>query len=375
MPTSKKDVAIIGGGVAGLAAAYQLAELGVDFVLLEASNWLGGQIQTVEANGFVVERGAEGIAFQDTAIKKLIDRLALTDRLVSQQPLRSFRVSGTEMTPLEPGEAAELLDLRVEPTVARLGLTSFATGMAELPRALAGRLPDDSLLLDSRAVSVTRGRGIYRIEFGSGRAQLARSVIIATPAEETASLVAPLHEPTSHVFANLQPFSSVNVSLTYKRNDVRHPLGCAGLIMAGRARQGAQIRACTVVSEKFPQHAPSDWVLLRTFFRPRGDIPLDRPDGEWVDAAVAELRPLLGLAGGPQQSWVSRWPRALYRHSTAQLENIEDVRRQLANREPIELAGAASDGDGVERAILSGQRAVHRLLSGLPSVAASKSAT
>ncbi len=375
MPASKRDVAIVGGGIAGLSAAYDMARRGVDFALLEASNWLGGQIRTEQAAGFVVEFGAEGIALQETPVKRLIDSLSLTDRTVSQQPLRSFRVSGSDVTPLEPAEAAKLLDLRIEPSVAGKGLMTFKAGMAELVRALAGYLPDDSLVLGARVASITRGRGLYRIEYGSGRAQLARSVLLAVPADETARLLAPLHAPTARVFQNLQPFSSVSVSLAYQRKDVAHPLGCGGFIMAGRARKGSQVRACTVVSERFPEHAPQGWVLLRVFFRPRGDTPIDRPDSTWVEVALSELTSLLGLNGRPQHIWVSRWPSELNRQSDAQLEGIREVRSQLTTREPIELAGAASEGDGIERAILSGHRAVESLLSGLPSVAAGKRAT
>ena len=45
------QVAIIGGGLAGLHAARLLHQAGVDFLLLEARDRLGGRILTVDAGG------------------------------------------------------------------------------------------------------------------------------------------------------------------------------------------------------------------------------------------------------------------------------------------------------------------------------------
>ena len=45
-------IAIVGGGIAGLATAYQLARDGVEFTLFEASERLGGIVETVHRDGF-----------------------------------------------------------------------------------------------------------------------------------------------------------------------------------------------------------------------------------------------------------------------------------------------------------------------------------
>ncbi|CAF4392934.1 unnamed protein product [Rotaria magnacalcarata] len=42
-------VVIVGGGVAGLSAAKELADNRIDFVLLEAQDYLGGRVRTIEA--------------------------------------------------------------------------------------------------------------------------------------------------------------------------------------------------------------------------------------------------------------------------------------------------------------------------------------
>ncbi|MEM1123990.1 MAG: FAD/NAD(P)-binding protein, partial [Bacteroidota bacterium] len=48
---------IIGGGLAGLTAARQLQKRGVDFLLLEASDRIGGRIKTDVVSGFRLDHG------------------------------------------------------------------------------------------------------------------------------------------------------------------------------------------------------------------------------------------------------------------------------------------------------------------------------
>ena len=54
-----KSAIVIGGGIAGLAAARELARAGVAVTLLEAKERCGGRIHTLRQNDFPVELGAE----------------------------------------------------------------------------------------------------------------------------------------------------------------------------------------------------------------------------------------------------------------------------------------------------------------------------
>ena len=54
---TEADVVIVGGGLAGLCAAKKLAESGVDFLLLEASDAVGGRLRTDVVEGFLLDRG------------------------------------------------------------------------------------------------------------------------------------------------------------------------------------------------------------------------------------------------------------------------------------------------------------------------------
>ena len=54
---AEADVVIVGGGLAGLCAARTLADAGVDFLLLESSDAVGGRLQTDVVDGFLLDRG------------------------------------------------------------------------------------------------------------------------------------------------------------------------------------------------------------------------------------------------------------------------------------------------------------------------------
>ncbi len=56
-----RDVVVIGGGVAGLVAARDLAATGRDVLLLEGSSVLGGKLRSAEVAGLTVDVGAEAM--------------------------------------------------------------------------------------------------------------------------------------------------------------------------------------------------------------------------------------------------------------------------------------------------------------------------
>ena len=76
---------IIGGGISGLAAAYSLQKLegnDADYILLEASNHLGGKIVTYSGDGFLIEGGPDSFLTQKRAAVDLCRELGLGDQLI-----------------------------------------------------------------------------------------------------------------------------------------------------------------------------------------------------------------------------------------------------------------------------------------------------
>src|SRR5258705_5893056 len=77
------DVAVAGGGIAGLAAAFELQRLGVSVRVLEASDRVGGVIRTDRFDGWVVDGGPDSMLVQKPAAVGLCRELGLGDRLIS----------------------------------------------------------------------------------------------------------------------------------------------------------------------------------------------------------------------------------------------------------------------------------------------------
>jgi protoporphyrinogen/coproporphyrinogen III oxidase len=65
-----KPIVVIGGGISGLAAAWELQQQGLEYVLLENSERLGGKLYTERVDGFVIEGGADSyVAFKPAAFQ------------------------------------------------------------------------------------------------------------------------------------------------------------------------------------------------------------------------------------------------------------------------------------------------------------------
>jgi len=86
-----RRIIVIGGGIAGLAAAHRIVELndekslGIDVLLLEASLRLGGAIATERVSDFLVEAGPDSFITEKPWALRLCERIGLTSRLVSTQ--------------------------------------------------------------------------------------------------------------------------------------------------------------------------------------------------------------------------------------------------------------------------------------------------
>jgi oxygen-dependent protoporphyrinogen oxidase len=79
-PTNK--TVIVGGGIAGLAAAYSLHESGADEItLIECSPHWGGKITSAQQDGFLIEGGPDSFLTQKTAAVDLCIKLGLKNQL------------------------------------------------------------------------------------------------------------------------------------------------------------------------------------------------------------------------------------------------------------------------------------------------------
>ena len=125
-------VAVIGGGIAGLAAAYELekargAGADVEYTLFESRERLGGSLASETVNGVVLERGPDSFLSEKPAGAELCRELGLTDQLTPSNDAnrKTYIVVKNRLVPLPDG-LMFLIPTKLVPT-ALSGLFSPAT--------------------------------------------------------------------------------------------------------------------------------------------------------------------------------------------------------------------------------------------------------
>ena len=82
MKDTQIRAAVVGGGIAGMVAAWELVRAGVQVELYEAADRLGGAIGTHQLAGVEFDAGAEAFATRSRAVPDLIQELELQDQVV-----------------------------------------------------------------------------------------------------------------------------------------------------------------------------------------------------------------------------------------------------------------------------------------------------
>ena len=77
-----KPVAIIGGGITGLTAAFKLTQVGIPVTLFESTDRVGGVIQTIRDGDYLAECGPNTILETSPLIGELISDLGLGERRI-----------------------------------------------------------------------------------------------------------------------------------------------------------------------------------------------------------------------------------------------------------------------------------------------------
>jgi oxygen-dependent protoporphyrinogen oxidase len=98
------DIVIVGGGIAGLSAAFELHKRGIPFRLLERADRFGGVILTEQIDGFTIDAGPDSLLVQKPAAIALCRELGLGDRLMfTKTPRQAFVRRAGMLHPLPEG--------------------------------------------------------------------------------------------------------------------------------------------------------------------------------------------------------------------------------------------------------------------------------
>jgi oxygen-dependent protoporphyrinogen oxidase len=161
-------VAIVGGGISGLAAAYELQQQGIPFVLHERSRSFGGHIRTDRVDGYTIDAGPDALLTQKPAALALCRAIGLESRLLTQASRPTFVVRGGRLREL-PEASVFGLPTRWMP---------FVRSGAFSPLAKA-RMAADLVLPASRSAADESIASFVRRRFGDGAVDFLAEPLLA----------------------------------------------------------------------------------------------------------------------------------------------------------------------------------------------------
>ncbi|PZG02390.1 NAD(P)/FAD-dependent oxidoreductase [Micromonospora deserti] len=407
---AETDVVIVGGGLAGLAAARRLHRAGVPWRLLEATGRLGGRVATDAVDGFLLDRGFQVL---NTAYPRLgtlldVDRLRLgwfTSGVLVRKGDRLARL----VNPVrEPAGAPGAALAGVGSLVDRLRLATLAAGCATLPvgrllaapettteaalrRAglsaaiieelirpfLSGVLADRELETSSHVLAMVL-RSFARGRIGlptEGMAALPRAIAdplpadlidLDTPVAEVApgrvrtqagdircrAVVVAVDPPAAATLLPTLPAVRSHAYTTYYHSAEEAPLDEPILLVDGDRRE--IVANTVVVSRAAPTYAPAGWHLVATS--------------------------VVGPAAPPEPT-IRRELARLYGRSTADWTHLTTVsipdalpaapppqgrlRKPVAVGDGLFVAGDHRDSPSIQGALASGWRAAGAVLAEL----------
>ncbi|MUK90101.1 protoporphyrinogen oxidase [Ornithinibacillus sp. L9] len=104
-----KTIVIVGGGITGLSAAYYLQKeikansLPYEVKLVEASERLGGKIQTYQKDGFTIERGPDSFLARKKPAVKLAEEVGLGEQLIRNGTGQSYILVNNQLHKMPSG--------------------------------------------------------------------------------------------------------------------------------------------------------------------------------------------------------------------------------------------------------------------------------
>jgi len=353
-----RRVAIVGGGISGLVAAFRSVNAGDRVTLFEAAKRFGGPLESERSAGFLVEHGAEGFVSTSSAVRKLARDLDLTSEIIEQQVTSSYSFEGNGLVRLEPGVASARLGLAAR-SGAGAGVATFRLGMGQLVDALVDELRERAELRPAAAVRRIRSAGnAWQLEPSSGCTEAFDAVILACDGRAASQLLGDaIGEPAKQLSLSRR-VPSITVSLAYARAAIEHPLDGTGFVVA----PGVELEhciACTFASAKFAGRASAEYALVRLFFRPSAEELLFS-EGRLAELAARVCARVLQPSSAPVRAWASVWPDGFAVVDAEQQARVRALEAALEGRSLL-VAGAAFHGAGIDAAVCSGERAAAKL--------------
>jgi phytoene dehydrogenase-like protein len=416
------DVVIVGGGLAGLAAARRLDRAGVNWLLVEAADRIGGRVATDVVDGWRLDRGFQVLNTAYPRVPALVDLDALDMRYFTSGVLvrRGPGLHRLENPLREPRSAPRTLTSGVGSLADRLKFAALATRYATFPPArlldapemttqealrgaglshrmieevlrpfLSGVFADRSLDTSSHVLamvlrSFARGRiGVPasgmaalpaavagplpypQLLVGARTLSVSPGLVVTDGGELRCRAVIVATDPgTAATLLPRLPVPDMRGLTTYYFGADQAPIDEPTLLLDGDRRE---IVANTVVmSNAAPEYAPAGKSLIAA-----SSVGVSAPSGASEAVIRVELARMYGV---PTDEWellsVVTLPHALPAANVPQAR----LRKPVALGDGLFVAGDHRDSPSIQGALASGWRTAGEVLSSLGATVSSPAA-
>ena len=235
-------------------------------------------------------------------------------------------------------------------------------GLAALPEALVKSLQKSGveMYLNSAVERINQFGDGFIVEMENCAPMEVDGVVLATPANVSAKLVAAHFPELASRLSEIPLASTATVSLAYPVADLPRELNGYGYVIPRREQRTAL--ACTWTSSKFEHRAPDGYALIRVFIGRAGEtLPANKE--EILALARTELAETMGIHTAPTLTRIFRWDNAMPQYNLGHLERVARIEAEVQKYARLALAGNIYKGVGIPDCIRSGELAAEKLLS------------
>lgn len=245
---------------------------------------------------------------------------------------------------------------------ARYGLfVSLRKGIAQLVDSLVSQIDRKQTIHTERPVrSISRDGQAWVVTDSSGRIDTFDAAIVATSAWRAAETLENASSSLATALREIEYASSAVVCTVHRLQDIAHPMDAFGLVIP--SIENRRILAVSFASRKFPDRAPDDSIVLRTFVggAMQPEI-LDNNDNDLTKIVQEELSDIFGCRGRPLHTMVTRYDRAMPQYHLGHIQRVQKIRSLADSLPRFEIAGNAYEGVGIPDSVLSGEEAARRI--------------
>ena len=342
-----KRVTIIGAGITGLACAHRLRELDptLDIKIITDSGRVGGPIETVKRDGFLIEGGPDAFVAAKPWALDLCKKIGLENEIIgtNEKFRKCFVVRG--------GRFAPVAEDFYQNGPNQLGFSSSGLGYEALVTLRGGM----QLIIDKLVTALPEGMIEYHMPVEDIEGLLTSgSLVLALPANKAGVLLSFFDSELSGALNSIAYSSMMVIHFAYPREAIRHPLDGFGFLVPPGEK--ISIQGGTFSSVKFEGRAPEGHVLLRAFVR---------GDNVNIQNVENDLKQLLEIQGPPEWTKVHchfqsmpQYPQLPEGHS----EKVAQIESLVAKHPGLYLAGAAYRGVGIPDCVHDGELTAEKIV-------------